>query len=197
MCTLIFFFTFPAWEGHFCFCPHWGVNKQRLTSYLKWIKSRKARRDWSRYLSYLVSFLFDVGFWGLAVAHAHHLRHGYRRQRFGPYVLLFQVLHHFVLLRLNLGLELLTWLSQLLLCLLQCSLVVCTDLIPQALLLFPTGGRNKISFTSLCSALISIRPHKSVAHPHSEIRRVTVTIANTHTKNIWWRKVYRETCAWN
>lgn len=197
MCTLIFFSPFLRGRAIFVFALTGGVDKQRLTSYLKWIKSRKARRDWSRYLSYLVSFLFDVGFWGLAVAHAHHLRHGYRRQRFGPYVLLFQVLHHFVLLRLNLGLELLTWLSQLLLCLLQCSLVVCTDLIPQALLLFPTGGRNKISFTSLCSALISIRPHKSVAHPHSEIRRVTVTIANTHTKNIWWRKVYRETCAWN
>lgn len=97
----------------------------------------------SSYLSYFVTFLFDVRLWRLTITDAHHFGHGDGWQGFRPRILLFQVLHYFILLRLNLSLQLLTGLSQLLLCLLQCSLMVCPNLVPQALLLLPVGGRKK------------------------------------------------------
>lgn len=97
----------------------------------------------SSYLSYLVPFLFDVGLQWLAIVDTHHLGHRDRWQWFRPSILLFQVLHHFVFLRLNLRLQLLPWLSQLLLCLLQRSLMVCPYLVPQAFLLLPAGGEKK------------------------------------------------------
>lgn len=99
----------------------------------------------SSYLSDFVTFFFDVRLWWLAVTDTNYFGHGDGRQGFGPRVLLFQVLHHFVLLSLNFSLQLLAGLSQLLLCLLQCSLVVRPDLIPQALLLLPVGGKKKVA----------------------------------------------------
>lgn len=99
------------------------------------------------HLSDLVAPLLGVGLRGLPVADAHHFGQRDGGQRLGPRVLLLQVLHHFVLLRLDLGLQLLAGLPQLLLGLLQRALVVGPDLVPQALLLLPVGARRKVRYT--------------------------------------------------
>lgn len=116
-------------------------HHRTLTGTTHWQETRQS----SSYLSDFVTFFFDVRLWWLAVADTDYFGHGDRRQRFGPRVLLFQVLHHFVLLCLNFSLQLLAGLSQLLLCLLQRSLVVRPYLIPQALLLLPVGGKKKVA----------------------------------------------------